>query len=376
MKIAIVHDQLYDFGGAERVILALMQIYPSADLFTSYYNSSTRDPIGKKFQRFHITTSWANRIGIIRRLQRIFKILTPWVWQSFDLSLYDLVISSSGSYIAKGVITKPHTTHICYLHTPPRYLYFYETSFPWKKYFAIKIYNNFTSHALRTFDYISSQRVDEFLTNSVHTKKRILKYYRRNSTVIYPPVDIPTIPSIRIVSTERFYVTTSRLVYPKHIDTLVQMANKYHIILKIIGRGPEEKKLKLLAGNTVEFIGNISDKRRNEIYSRAYGFLFSSLNEEFGICVVEAMGYGVPVIAHASGGVSEIITHGKNGFLYDQLNPESLSEQIRALESLSERQYAQLRLNARIRAEDFSFDNFSKKMVSTVRQIMKKNAHK
>lgn len=388
MKVALVHDQLLEFGGAERVLVALKETFPKADIFTSFYNPKTLGSHADKFKNSIIKTSWADKIPFFKKLYSPLRFITPWIWESFDFSGYDLVISSSGAYMSKGIITKPGTVHICYLHHQPRYLYYYETAMEWQKYLAVKIYAHLINHDLRIFDYISSQRVNYFIANSEETKRRIEKYYRRDATVIYPPVQINPIPiksgrnSKQIlnyksqnfkqltINNQQYYLTVSRLARAKHIDILIKAANKMKFNFKIVGSGRDESYLKSLAGKTVEFLGNISDEKLPKLYLGAKAFLFSAVDEEFGIAQVESMGYGIPVIAFNSGGVPETVKNGYNGFLFNQLDPSDLLKKIKLLESLPEKQYVEMQKNARKTAENFSTENFKKNILAFVNRTI------
>ncbi len=364
MKIALVHDQLQEFGGAERVLISLKKIFPEADVFTSFYNPKTLGIHASHFKDWNIITSWGDRVGIFKKWYSPLRFLTPYIWEPFNFNEYDLVISSSGSYMCKGIITKPHTKHICYLHHPPRYLYYYETAREWQKHKPIEIYGHLINHELRQWDYLSSQRVDYFIANSEETQKRITKYYRRDSKVIYPPVTIPEKASNS--GTGDYYITTSRLARAKHVDVLIKAANKLKFKLKVIGSGRDAENLKNMAGSTVEFLSKVSDTEFEELYRNAKAYLFASVDEEFGIAPVEALGYGIPVIAYASGGLLEIVEDGKNGFLYYELNEENLSQKIKKFESLSEKGVLEMRKHARASAEQYSFENFKKQLLSYI----------
>ena len=383
MKIAIIHDQLQEFGGAERVLVALKKIFPKADIYTSFYNSETLGVQQKHFQDWKIITSWADRLPLLKKIYSPLRFITPLIWESFDFSQYDLVISSSGAYMSKGIITKPETLHISYLHHQPRYLYYYETAIEWQKYLPFKIYGNIINHDLRLWDFLSSQRVDYFIANSEETKKRIQKFYRRDSTVIYPPVSIPSYSVIanevkqsrnKIASSlnsstprnDNYYLTVSRLTRAKHVEVLIQAANKMKFRLKIIGNGRDEKYLRSIAGETVEFLNDISDDTLNLLYKNAKAFLFAAVDEEFGIAPVEAMGYGLPVIAFASGGIKETIKDGFNGFLFNRLSQTELFKKIKLFESLAKEKYLEMRKNARKEAEKYSFENFRKQILKFI----------
>lgn len=368
-KIAIVHDQLQEFGGAERVLVALKKIFPQADIFTSFFNRKTLKSHQEKFNNWSIFTSWADKVPFLKNFYSPLRFITPWIWESFDFSNYDLVISSSGSYMSKGIITKPETIHICYLHHPPRYLYYYETAIEWQKYLPVRIYAHLINHYLRQWDYLSSSRVDYFIANSKETRRRIQKFYRRESVVIYPPVNIPKKISNFQFPISNFYLTVSRLGRAKHIDVLIRAANKIKFNLKIVGVGRDEKYLKSIAGPTVEFLGEVLDEKLPQLYLQAKAFLFASVDEEFGIAPVEAMSYGLPVIAYQSGGIPEYLKEGVNGFLFDQLKPDLLIEKIRIFESLPKEKLIQMKKSARKIAENFSEEKFKTNFLKFIEKI-------
>ena len=370
MKIALVHDQLQEFGGAERVLVALKNIFPEADVYTSFYNPEALGIHSHHFKDWNINTSWADRVPFFKKLYSPLRFLTPYIWESFNLNEYDLVISSSGSYMSKGVITRPETVHVCYMHHPPRYLYGYETAIEWQKYWPVRIYGNLINHGLRIWDYLSSQRVDYFIANSQETKNRIEKFYRRDAKVVYPPVNIPEKMQNYQPPDGNYFVTTSRLARAKHVEVLIKAANKEKFNLKIIGNGRDEEYLKSIAGKTVEFLSNLQDEEFKEIYKNAKAFLFASVDEEFGIAPVEAMGYGIPVIAYASGGMKETIVDGKNGYLYDTLHENSLIKKLKLLNSLSKSDYLTMRNSAHRSAEQYSFEIFKNMITSYIDSLL------
>lgn len=367
MKIAIVHDQLREFGGAERVLVALKNIFPEADIFTSTYDPSILGKHAGLIKKWNIKTSWFGRIPIVNKFYSPLRFLTPQIWESFNFSGYDLVISSTGSWMSKGIITKRPTVHISYIHHPPRYLYGYETAIEWQKHLLIKIYGNIINHYLRIWDYKSSQRPDYLIANSEETRKRIMKFYRRDSTVIYPPVFIPKFSSnLYSLSSKLYYITVSRLARAKHVDILIKAANKIKFNLKVIGTGRDEKYLKSIAGNTIEFVGNINDEELNKIYQNARAFLFASVDEEFGIAPIEAMGHGLPIIAYKSGGLIETVKENINGYLFEKLSPDSLIEKIKLLESLPKDKYLLMKKEVRKTSEKFSEEIFKEKILEFI----------
>jgi glycosyltransferase involved in cell wall biosynthesis len=367
-KIAIVHDQLREFGGAERVLVALKKIFKDADVYTSFFDPKTLGVNAYYFKDWNIKTSWAQNVPFLDRLYSPMRFITPWIWESFNFDEYDVVISSSGAYMSKGVLTRPETLHICYMHHQPKYLYFYETSRDWQKHLPIRVYGHIINHGLRIFDFLASQRPDKIIANSEETKKRIKKFYRLESEVIYPPVELANEKNVQINLDEKFfkkdsyYITTSRLSKAKHIDILIEASNRAGFKLKIIGSGRDLAYLKNMAGANVEFLQNVKDSEFNNIYKNAKAFLFASVDEEFGIAPVEAMSYGMPIIAYSSGGLKETVENNKNGYLYKQLSSESLIESINNLEKLSLNDYTIMRKTARKYAEQYSFEAFKRKI--------------
>lgn len=366
MRVALVHDQLQEFGGAERVLVAFKKIFPEADVFTAFSNRGSLKRNVSEYKNWKIKTSWADKIPFFGKFYSPLRFLAPKIWESFDFTGYDLVLSSSGWYMCKGVITKSPTVHIAYMHHPPRYLYGYETAVEWQRYKLVKIYAHIVNHYLRIWDYKSSQRPDYFIVNSEETRRRAKKFYGRDSTVIYPPVNIPK--EINYETNADYYITVSRLTRAKHIDLLIKVANKLKLPLKIVGGGRDEEFLKSLAGPTVEFMGNVSDEDLFTLYKNAKAFLFASVDEEFGIAPIEAMGYGVPVIAYKSGGLIETVKDGQNGYLFATLTEKSLTAKVEKLQSLSKEDYLEMRKNARKSSENFSEEKFKERILKFVKE--------
>lgn len=364
MKTAIVHDQLLEFGGAERVLCALIKIFPKADIYTSTADLNRLGKHKNLFKDLNITESWFGRLPILKYYYSPLRFLTPLIWESFDFSEYDLVISSTGSWMCKGIITKPQTLHISYIHHPPRFLYYYQTAINWQKYAVVKVYGLIVNQFLRQYDFLASQRPDILIANSRETQLRIAKFYRRESEVIYPPVNIPT--KLNASKTEDYYLTVSRLAKAKNIDLIIKAFNKLQLNLIIVGIGKDLKYLKSLAKNNIVFAGNVSDKQLESLYEKAKAFVFASQDEEFGIAPVEALGRSLPVIAYKSGGVKEYLIHNHNGLFFEKLEPESLIEQIKAFQTLNKDKLTQMKLNARKTAEKFSFDNFKQNILELI----------
>src|SRR3989344_2545805 len=190
MKIAIVHDFLKEYGGAERVLEVLHEIYPEAPIYTAFVDYKGLGVHAERVKKWKIIQSPFGSSYFMKKFHSPLRFLAPLVWESFDFKKYDVVISSSGWYMSRGIITRPETTHICYLHHPPRHLYGYQTAMQWQKYWFMRMYAAIVNHHLRIYDYLAAQRVDHFIANSEEVKRRTKKFYRRDADVIYPPVEI------------------------------------------------------------------------------------------------------------------------------------------------------------------------------------------
>lgn len=375
MKVAIVHDQLREFGGAERVLMSIKELFPDAPVYTTTFDLNSLGEHKEEIKKWDVRLTWFGEIPLLNRLYSPFRFLTPLIWEKLNLNEFDLVISSTGSWMCKGVITKKPTIHISYIHHPPRYLYGYQTAVEWQKYWPIKLYGYIVNHFLRMWDFIASKRPDYLIANSIETQKRIQKFYRRDSTVIYPPVTIPQDPRPYTLNSKPYtqnprpyFITVSRLARAKHVDLLIEAANKMKFNLHIVGIGRDEQYLKSLAGPTISFLGNISDEQLQDELQNAKGFLFAAVDEEFGIAPVEAMGFGVPVIAYKSGGLKETVKEEVNGYLYEELSVHSLVGAIKKLQSLSSEKYSDMRKNARKEAEQYSEENFKKRFMEFVKK--------
>lgn len=364
LKIALVHDQLADFGGGERVLLALKEAFPQADLFTSFIDTKKLGSGASHFALWHIFQSWARHIPFITVLYSPLRFLLPYIWRSFDLSSYDVVICSSAWGMCKGVslqrrkMYKRKPLYVCYLHTPPRYLYGYDES-SLRKYLPVRIYALIVNHFLRSYDYESSQSIDYFIFNAQEVRKRSLKFYKRDGIVIHPPITLSNLPHTQSSKGE-YFLTVSRLVPTKHIDVLIRAANEGGFNLKVVGAGKELQSLQAIAGPSVEFLGAIPDTDRDTLYTGAKAFLYASKDEDFGMVPVEAMAHGTPVIAYASGGVLETVKDGVNGYLYSELEPSAVVARVRALEALNANQYDAMREHARTFAKALSTEAFIK----------------
>ncbi len=339
MNVALVHDQLGEFGGAERVLLAMSEIWPDAPIYTAYYR---KGPAWERFKNRDIRASWAQHIpGFATKLASPLRFLAPSIWNSFDFSKYDVVIGSSSWYITKGFMKRGPSAgsgrskmiEICYCHTPPRWLYGYPTSVNWQRYGLIRAYATVVGFFMRQYDFAAAQRVNYFLSNSKETQKRILKFYRRDSTVIYPPIDLPSIPKVK---KGNYYLIVSRLVGGKGLSLAVEAAKQLNVPLKIAGEpsgyGRELEVLKAHAGKNIEFFGHLSDFELAKLYAGAKAFLALATDEDFGMTPVEAMSMGTPVICYRGGGYIESVIDGKTGIYFDKPTVKSLITAMKKLD--------------------------------------------
>jgi len=365
MKVAIVHDYLNEFGGAERVLLALTEIWPDAPIYTSFFKEGSQ--AYERFKDKKIITSWVHNVPFFSKyLHSPLRFLAPLIWNGFDFSGFDAIIGSSGWYITKGFKKKgKKTIEICYCHTPPRWLYGYKTSIEFQKYWPVKVYAAIIGHGMRMYDYNSAQRVDYFIANSGNVAARIEKFYRRDSTVIYPPVELPKISR---VEKGDYYLILSRIVGGKGIGLAIETALKLGLNLKIAGLpagyNTEYKKLQKLAKKRVEFVGYVDDEERAKLYAGAKAFLALSEDEDFGITPVESMLAGTPVIAFRGGGYLESVVEGKTGVFFDEPTVESLSKAIKNFNVSIHRSITAE--NCIRQAQKFSKERFKKEMLEFV----------
>ncbi len=345
MKVALVHDYLKEYGGAERVLEALGELFPEAPIYTAFNVADST--AGKVFRKKKIITSGFDKILKWRNLYSPLRFLTPLIWEGFDFSDYDLVISSASWYITKSIITKPGTLHLCYCHTPPRWLYGYPTATEWKRFWPVRVYGEILAHFLRQYDFQAAQRVDYFIANSENTKQRIKKFYRRDAEVIYPPVNVEEI--IKATSnlksknyskkSSAYYLVVARLAGAKGLDLAIEAAQKLKFNLKIVGEPVglhwEEKKLRENIGGHVEFLGRVDDESLWKLYGECQAFLALAEDEDFGITPVEAMAAGRPVVAFKGGGYLETVVDGKTGLFFEEPTVKSLSGTIEQFNSLT-----------------------------------------
>lgn len=330
-KIALVHDWLPFMGGAERVLTNFYELYPNSPIYTTICNKSKLDyPL---CEANIITSNLQRKNKEIKNHRKLFPFM-PTAIESFDLNEYDVILSSSSS-VAKGVITKPDTMHICYCHSPMRYgwefSHEYAGKMAGKGSFKSKLLSYFMT-GIRIWDNVSSDRVDYFIANSENVARRIWKHYRREATVIHPPVRCSLFNLTDI--NEDYFLIVSRLQEYKRIDIAIEAFNKMNIPLIIIGDGPDKERLKSMANNNIKFLGRASDEVIKEYYAKCKAFIFPG-EEDFGITPLEAMASGRPVIAYGRGGALETVVDGKTGIFFEHQTSDSLIKSIRAFEKMT-----------------------------------------
>ncbi len=332
MRIALVHDYLNQYGGAEKVLEAFVEIFPDAPIYTLLYDKKVVD---KFFSGKKIKTSFLQRIPFIRKHHRLFPPLMPLAVERLDLSDYDVVLSDSAAF-GKGVITRPNTLHVCYCHTPIRYAWDdshkYIREFSMKK--IAKIFVPIFMNYLRLWDREAAYRVDKFICNSNFVAQRIKKYYKQESEVIYPPVDTDIFNLNNKTDKEQdYFLMVGRLLPYKRFDMAIEAFNKLELPLKIIGNGPEMRKLKKMANWNIEFLGEKNNQELKQCYQNCRALIFPQ-EEDFGIVALEAMACGRPVIAYRGGGALESILEGKTGVFFDEQTVGSLIEAVKKFEDL------------------------------------------
>jgi glycosyltransferase involved in cell wall biosynthesis len=308
MRVALVYDRLNKIGGAEKVLVAFSELYPDADWYTSVWESALT-PFAKGWK---IHTSWLSKVPFLRTHHEWIPYLMPFVFESFDFGSYDLLISI-GSAESKGIITKPGTVHLNYCLTPTRYLYSHQA-----EYLSNSIYR-FIAKFLRKWDLVASTRPDKMIAISTQVKSRIQNIYKRDSEIIFPPVDTAKFSALVHSFTPAFknyYLTVARLVPYKKVDVLIKTFNQNGKTLLIIGDGSENDKLSKLAKKNIHLLGSVSDSELPGYYQHAKAFLQAN-EEDFGIAMCEAQASGIPVIAYKAGGALDIVKDQKTGILVE-----------------------------------------------------------
>lgn len=365
MKIAIVHDYIKEYGGAERVLEELIKIYPEADIYTSVYLPQYLGPHEERFKKYKIHTSGLQHFPFKEKLISPFRLLAPFAFAGMDLTSYDkIIVSQTGAYFP-NLVRKGKAKLICYTHTPPRYLYGYMTARDWKNNKVKLVVGSIMNHFLRIVDYNSSKNVDQFIANSEEVAARIKKFYRKDAIVIHPPVAVQK-PTAHEAKKEDYFLAGGRLARAKGIDIVVDAFLKNKKPLKIFGKGFagfEEELLARLKGKkqVIEFLGEVSDEEKLQLMQNAKAYIFASFDEDFGITPIEAMSMGAPVVAYKSGGIKETIIDKKTGVFYEPNTPDELNKALQ--------QFEKLKINpedCKKQAQKFSPETFDKRIKETV----------
>lgn len=358
MKVALIHDWLNGMRGGEKVLEGLCDLYPDAPIYTLLYEP---EKCSDKIKQHQVVTSFIQNLPWARKYYRHYLPLFPTAIEQFDLRGFDLVISTSHC-VAKGVLVPPGTLHLCYCHTPMRYAweqyheYFPSDQLSWWQRKIIPL----AMTALRQWDVVASNRVDQFIANSRHVAKRIKKYYHREALVVHPPV---AGQRFSIASeTEDYYLVVSAMVPYKRLDRAIRAFNHLKKRLLVVGSGPELKKLKKLAGPTVTFESHCSEEHLTHLYERCRAFIFPG-EEDFGITPLEAMAAGRPVIAYGVGGALETVVPNRTGLFFYEPTAEALAAAVQEAETVTWQSQA-----IRDHALTFDYDHFKKNLQSVIKQ--------
>jgi glycosyltransferase involved in cell wall biosynthesis len=363
MKVALVYDRVNKFGGAERVLLALHEIFPEAPLYTSVYDKK----LAPWANIFEVRTSFLQNFPLPKNAHEYYPFLMGLAFESFNFDEFDLVISVTHEF-AKAIITKPKTFHLCYCLNSVGYLWDnYEDYFSGKS-GLVKVVSKPIVRYLRWYDKIIAQRPDAYLTISKTVQERVRRIYKKESEVIYPPVDMNY--ELRIKNYAKagdYYLIVSRLAPQKRLDIAVEAFNKLRLQLKIIGIGKEEQRLKSIAKSNIEFLGYLTDEQLVGYYKSCRAVVIPG-EEDFNIVAVEAQSFGKPVIAYNKGGVTETVIEGKTGWFFKEHNAGSLMSLIRQMGQMEKK----------IKQEDcvenakrFSKERFKKEFLEYVRNFKK-----
>lgn len=362
-KVALVHDWLTGRRGGEKVLEVLAELYPDAPIFTLFHfpGSQILDVETKR-----IVPSFIQRLPFVNKRYRLYLPLFPLAVELFDLQEYDFIISSSHC-VAKGAIPRPDAFHVCYVHSPMRYAWnqYFSYFSPDRLGFLSKRIIPPIIHRLRVWDESSSHRVDYFVANSKAVADRIHRYYRREADVFYPPVDTEFFRPGELE--EDYFLIVSALVPYKRLDLAIEAFNRTGQPLKIVGEGPEYRKLKRRAGSNIEFLGSVTSETLLGAYQRARALIMPG-EEDFGINSCESQACGVPVIAFGRGGARETVINGETGVLYEELGIEGLSAALDKFKSLNFN-----KTTIRANALKFSRDSFKKGISSYFKQKWKEH---
>lgn len=353
-KIAIVAEWLTSRGGAEEVVYELCRLFPKADIFTTVFNPSKHPELeGKK-----ITASFLKRIPVINKKHQLALPLLPRAISSLDLSGYDLIISSSSAF-GKGIKKSKDAKHICYCHTPMRYV--------WEPDLDSRLirlpFGKRIIKALKKWDLSTNDSVDVFIANSQNTAKKIKKFYNRDSVVVYPPVETEQIINYKSGDKEDYYFAISRLIPYKRIDLAIRACETLKKRLLVAGSGDELNNLKKISGEFTTFLGRVNDNKKIKLYKEAKATIFCA-EEDFGIVPVESLAAGTPVIGYGKGGILEVVTSQDLGILFEEQTLKSL---IKAIREFEKKKFDKKVLEESSRR--FSKNNFNKSILNIIKEL-------
>lgn len=354
LNIAIVHDDIVQWGGAEKVLVTISEMFPKAPIYTSVFDTKNKI-LSDKFSNKTVITSFMQKIPFWKSLYKILLPIYPFAFEQFDFSNYDLVISQSTRF-AKSIITKPTTKHVCYCHTPPRFLWKFSTE---KVFWLLNPYFTF----LRLYDQMTAHRVDLFLAGSHNAKNRIKKIYNLDALVLQPFVDI------KFFNTDNsfygdYYLIIARLNSYKKVNLAIDAFNKSGKKLKVIGRGPEFSKLIKKSKSNIQFMSGLSDNLLLNIIQGCQALIITA-EEDFGLTSLEAQACGKPVIAYNAGGSRETVIEGKTGIFFDDQDSESLINAVERFETMKFSSSI-----CRQNSEKFSEDKFKDKLIEILKNTV------
>ncbi len=364
MRVALIHYWLINSRGGEKTLKAIADLFPSADIFTHVADPNI---VARDFPGHHIETTFINRLPFARKFYQKYLPLMPLALEHLDLRCYDLVISSE-SGPAKGVIVSPHTTHVCYCHSPMRYVWDMYHDYRRETGFITRMAMAPLVHRLRMWDQLSAQRIDDFVANSNFVASRIEKYYRRNATVIHPPVAVDDFSLSNV--TEDFYLSVGQLVSYKRADLMVEAFNASGRSLTIIGEGALLPRLRKIARPNIRLLGWQPSEIIRDHYSRCKAVILPGA-EDFGIVPVEAMACGKPVIAYGYGGAMETVIDGVSGVLFPAQTVASLNLAVERFETVSV-QFDPAAI--RRHAESFSTQSFKTQMQDHIARVVSRGS--
>lgn len=359
MKVALVHYWLTGMRGGEKVLEALCELYPDADIFTLVVAPEQLSPT---LQAHKITTSFLQRIGGVKHYKKMLALM-PFALEAFDVTEYDLIISSEAGP-AKGIVPAPNALHICYCHSPMRYVWDLFPQYQSHSGRFTRLMMSIVGPMIRQWDVTTAARVDHFVSNSRFVAKRIEKYYRRDATVIHPPVDIDRFPAAE--GHDDYYLCAGQITPYKKVELAVEACTRLNRRLVVIGSGATNN-LRNLAGPTVEFLGPVSDEEMRRRFASCRALLYPGL-EDFGMVPVEVMAAGRPVIAYGAGGALETVVAGANeptGLFFHTQTVDAMADAIERFEEIE----SQFTIEAcQRRSRDFSRERFKAQMSAFIQQ--------